>query len=89
MNEILQSVLTFLYASVSVISLIGYFPTIKDLIQGKPSANIPSYILWTFATGITLLYSYIVLPDKAFQIVSFVNFLACAVVLVLSIRIRN
>ncbi len=89
MKELLLQALIVAYASVAVISLIAYWPTIKDLYHHKkPSANITSYKLWTAASGIAFLYSLFILPDLLFRIVSGLNFFACALVLLLSINLK-
>jgi len=89
MKEILLDLLVVAYGGVGAIGLIAYWPTIKDLFHKKASANISSYGLWTFTTGITWLYSLFILPNLLFQLVSFANFAACTVVLVLSLRLRK
>lgn len=90
MKELLLWVLTIAYGGVGIIGLIAYWPTIRDLYyHKKPSANIPSYIMWTGTTAIAFLYSLFILPDLLFIIVSGINFAACALVLFLSVRLRN
>jgi len=89
MKELLLQILIIAYASVGVISLVAYWPTIKDLYHHKkPSANTISYSLWTLTTGIAFLYSMFILPDLLFRIVSGLNFGACATVLFLSVRVK-
>lgn len=78
------------YATVGIIAALGYIPTIKDLwLHKKPSANTNSYIIWTASSGITVLYSIFILPDLLFQIVSWVNFLACATILILMLVLTH
>ena len=90
MKELLLQALIIAYASVGIISTIAYWPTIKDLYHYKKcSANITSYILWTATGGIAFLYSIFILPDLLFRIVSGLSFGACALVLLLSINLRN
>jgi hypothetical protein len=87
---LLLQILTILYGICGVISIIGYFPTIKDIYKHKLlSANILSYVLWTFTTGITFLYGLFILDDLLFRIVSGMNFSACAIVLILSLALKN
>jgi len=88
MSGILLQALIVAYASVGVITIIAYWPTIKDLYHKKPSANMSSYVLWTAASGIAFLYSLFILPDLLFRIVSGLNFGASALVLLLSINLR-
>lgn len=90
MTEILLQIIVFAYASVSVIATIGYIPTIKDLwFHNKMSANISSYVIWTASTGISFLYSLFILPDLLFRIVSGLNFVFCAVILLLGLALRD
>lgn len=85
----LLKMITIAYGGVGIIGLIAYWPTIKDLyFYKKASANTSSYILWTTTSGISFLYSLFVLPDLLFRIVSGLGFIACAVVLFLSIRLK-
>ncbi len=90
MQELFLQLLRFAYGAVGLITFIAYFPTIKDLyVYKKPSANISSYILWTTTSGIALLYGLFILSDMLFISVSAVSFFACAIVLVLSIRLKR
>lgn len=89
MKEFLLNVLIIVYASVSAIGIIAYWPTIKDLYRKKPSANINSYILWTVGSGIGFLYSLFILSDLLLKIVSGLYFGANALVLLLSIKLRH
>ena len=89
MTEILLQFLIILYASVGIVATIGYLPTIKDLwFKKKKSANIKSYAIWTFCSGITFLYAIFILPDLLFKIVSGLNFISCVLILVLSISLK-
>lgn len=85
----MKEILVIAYATVSVLTIIAYWPTIKDLLSGKPSANAVSYLIWTAAFGIALLYSIFVLTDFPFRFFSFVNFLSCFIILVLDLRLKK
>lgn len=90
MKNLILEILAWSYSVSGVICALAYWPTIKDLMHHKKkSANIHSYILWTISMGIAFVYSLFVLPDLPFILVSAVNFLACAVILFLSIKIKN
>ncbi|MFH1228130.1 MAG: hypothetical protein V1701_09545 [Planctomycetota bacterium] len=90
MKPILLNLLVMAYGATGIVGFIAYWPTIKDLYyHKKPSANISSYVLWTATSGIAFLYAMFVLPDLLFIIVSGMNFAACALVLLLSIRLKN
>jgi hypothetical protein len=88
-NKSMKEILIIAYSAVSALTIIAYWPTIKDLLAGKPSANATSYLIWTVAFGITLLYSIFVLTDFLFRFVSFVSFLSCFIILVLDLRLKK
>jgi len=89
MTNLLLQILTLAYASVGIIATIGYIPTINDLaFQKKMSANISSYIAWTFCSGVTFLYCMILLSDSLLQIVNGLNFGCCALILGLSLYVK-
>ncbi len=90
MEELLLQVLKISYAGVGLVGLIWYWPTVKDLYHHKvASANIASYVIWTLCGGVAFLYSIFVLPDLLFQFVSGTGFLACAIILLLSMRLKK
>lgn len=90
MKELLLQTLVASYAIVGVIGLIAYWPTIKDLHRHKKaSANTTSFLLWTTANGITVLYSIFILPDLLFRLISGMHFLACLTILILIIKLNN
>ena len=88
MKELFLQVLAVAYAGVGVVSIVAYWPTMRDIYHHK-TANITSYFLWTGTAGISFLYSLFILPDLLFQIVSGMNFGACMVVLLLSIGLER
>ncbi|MEK6809301.1 MAG: hypothetical protein AABY40_01375 [Nanoarchaeota archaeon] len=89
MTELLLQIIILAYASAGVVSTIGYIPTIKDLWHHKKmSANISSYVIWTVSSGVTVLYSWFILPDLLFQIVSGLSFVSCALILLLGIILK-
>jgi len=89
MTGMLLQLLTGAYASVGIIATIGYAPTIKDLFHKKMSANITSYIAWTFCSGITFVYSITMFSDLLLKIVTGLNFACCAIILGLALIIKN
>lgn len=89
MKQALISLLTIAYAAAGVASAIAYWPTIKDLLSGKKSANTASYFIWTACSGIAFLYSLFVLPDFLFRIVSGISFGACAIILLLGLKLKK
>lgn len=87
--SVLTQALIVAYAGVGVLVTVGYLPTMKDLyFHRKKSANTQSYLIWTVCTAITLLYSIFILPDTLFRLVSGLNFLCCALILALCLRLR-
>lgn len=88
MEGVLLNGLRVTYAAVGILVVVGYWPTVKDLyFYKKKSANSVSYLIWSTAAGIAFLYSLFILPDLLFRIVSFISFLACLVILILSLRL--
>ena len=86
MKELFMQGLTISYALAGIICCIAYFPTIRDLyLHKKQSANITTYILWTITALITLLYSFFILHDILFRIISAANFVFCGLILYLSV----
>ena len=82
------TILSILYACMGIASLIGYLPTIKDLLHHeKPSANTSSYAIWTVTSLIAFLYSIFVVPDFLFQAVSIVNLVCCTIIFVLMLKL--
>ncbi len=88
MKENLIYILTFLYGLGGIITFVGYFPTIKDLWNKKASANIHTYLIWTITMFITSLYGFFVIKDLMFILVVNLQFLSCAFILALSLRIK-
>ena len=88
MASIFIDILTFSYLAVGIVSLMAYWPTIKDLYEKKPSANITSYFLWTITTGVSTLYSFIMLNDSLVQILTLTNSLTCTLIFLLSVRLN-
>lgn len=80
--------LTFLYGISWLISMIAYFPTIKDLMKGIPSANFYTYALWFLYYLISVLYWIFILKDWLFIVVSGFDalFLLCIVILIIRIE---
>ena len=86
--DIILTIITFLYASTGIIATIGYLPTIKDLTKKIASANIHSYIIWTFCSGIAFLYAFLIISDLLLEIVTGLNFVACAIILIMALRLK-
>ncbi len=88
MESYFITILTFLYSIGWIITFLGFFPTMKDLRQEKPSANISTYLIRTTTTLLTSLYWIFVLKDLVFIIVINLQLLACLLVLILRIRLK-
>lgn len=86
--EFILTIIAFLYASTGIIATIGYFPTIRDLMKKIASANINSYIIWTFCSLITFLYALLVISDLLLEIVTGLNFVSCAIILILALKLK-
>jgi hypothetical protein len=90
MKELFLDGLAIAYMGAGIICCIAYFPTIRDLyLNKKASANTTTYILWTITALITLHYSFFILPDILFKIISVANFICCLAVLLLSTATTN
>jgi hypothetical protein len=90
MHELFLDAIKYAYGLVGVIGFAAYLPTIKDLyLHKKPSANVHSYYLWSLGTFIAMLYSFFLLNDFLFRLVSTINFVACFVTLILIIGLSN
>ena len=86
--KLILTIIAFLYASTGIIATIGYFPTIRDLTKKVASANINSYIIWTFCSAITFLYVLLVVSDLLLEIVTGLNFASCAIILILALKLK-
>jgi uncharacterized protein with PQ loop repeat len=82
------TIIAFLYASTGIIATMGYLPTIMDLTKKTASANIHSYIIWTFCSLITFLYALLVISDLLLEIVTGLNFASCAIILILALKLK-
>ena len=89
MKEVLLQVLTLAYAFVGVVSIFAYWPTLKDLYDHKPSANIKSYLVWTMTSFVSFLYSIFLLSDWLILFIFGINFIFCVVVVLLVFRIKK
>jgi len=88
MKEYFIYILIFVYGLGGIITFIGYFPTIKDLWNKKASANVHTYLIWTITMFITSLYGFFVIKDLVFILVVNLQFLSCAFILALSLRLK-
>lgn len=88
MQENLIYILTFIYGLAGIITFLGFIPTMIDLWQAKPSANITTFLIWTLTTLSTSLYGFFVLKDLVFNIVINLQLAACVIVLILRVRLK-
>lgn len=87
MKENLIYILIFLYTIGWIVTFIGFIPTMIDLWNKKPSANIITYIVWTMTTFVTSLYGFFILENLIFNIVINLQLFACLSVLFLRVRL--
>jgi len=87
MQQTLLTILTVLYGAGGIVTFAGSLPTIRDLWNGKPSANATTYWAWGATTFITSLYGFFILDNFVFNIVINLQLLACVIVLVLRLRL--
>ena len=88
MNGLVIIILSFLYTFGGIIVAAGYFPTIKDLIKKKPSANILSYLIWAFCATTASLYAIFVVSDLLLIIVTSLNLIPILTTLILALRLK-
>ena len=81
--------LTALYGIAWVLTFLGYFPTIRDLRYGKPSANLSTYGMRTFTMLVTFLYALFINWDQLFIVVVWLQLLACVIIFVLRLRLTK
>jgi len=81
-------IITFLYSIGGIATFLGFVPTMIDLWNKKPSANVNTYIIWGITTLFTSLYGFFVLQNLIFNIVINLQLFACIVVLILRIRLK-
>lgn len=80
--------ISFLYAISGLVVAFGYFPTIKDLLKGKPSATVNSYLIWAMCALLAVIYGSLVVSDLLLTVMSGLNLFAILVVLVLTINLK-
>lgn len=88
MPEIFVTIITFLYSIGGIVTFSGFIPTMKDLWNNKPSANVHTYYIWTLTTFFTSLYAIFVVKDLVFSIVINLQLIACLIVLILALRLK-
>ena len=81
-------IITFLYSIGGLVTFAGFFPTMRDLWKGYPSANINTYIIWGLTTFVTSLYAIFVVKDLVFSLVITLQLAACIIVLILRLRLK-
>lgn len=55
MYDLFLATLKVAYGAGGIITFVGFFPTVRDLWKGKPSANVSTYVVWSTTTFLTLL----------------------------------
>jgi uncharacterized protein with PQ loop repeat len=82
-------IISSLYALAGIISVLGYIPTIKDLLKNKKSANTSSYFVWTFTSLIAFAYAFFVVKNILLEIVTAMGFFCCVSIFILSLVKTN
>ncbi len=85
----LISTIIALYWIAWIITFVWYFPTIRDLLKWKPSANLSTYGMRTGTMIVTFLYAMLVNGDIMFIIVVWLQMIACIVILILRLRLEK
>lgn len=86
--ETIITIITYLYAITGIISIIGYLPTIRDLTKNVASANLNSYVIWTFCTAIAFLYALLVISDLLLEIMIGLNLVCCIAITMLALKVK-
>lgn len=81
-------VLTAFYGLSRLLSLGGMVPTIVDLWNGKPSACLTTWALWTISDLSVMLYALFVVQDIPLTIMTSIELFADLIVLGLRWRLR-
>lgn len=88
MEQTFIYIVTFFYSIGGVVTFFGFFPTMRDLWKGKPSANVHTYVIWTVTTFFASLYAMFVVQDLVFSLVVNLQLAACFIVLALRLRLK-
>ena len=79
-----------IYIIPPMIMIIGYIPSLIDLIiYKKKTVNYFSYSLWAIANATMFYYSFMILPDFFFQIMSSIHFLSCISLIIINSFIKE
>ncbi len=78
-----------LYGLSGVISMFAYRPTIKDLLQGIPSANFRTYFLRCLYYVVSVFYGIFVIQDTLFIILSSIDALILLFISTLIIKVHH
>jgi hypothetical protein len=87
--DYLLTIISLLYAGTGIIAIVGYLPTIRDLLHKKRSANIHSYMIWTAASAITFLYAFLVISDLLLEIITGLLLALNAIIFILALRLNK
>ena len=82
----LTDILSTLYVAAGVIGNVAYVPTIRDLWQLKPAANLYSYMLWSGTSAVVFAYAAAVNCDRLFVALSALTLVLCVGVVLLEFR---
>lgn len=88
MKDYFIPLITLLYSIGGIVTFLGFVPTMIDLWNKKPSANVNTYIIWGATTFFASLYGFFVLQNLIFNIVINLQLFACIIVLILRIRLK-
>ncbi len=89
MDGTFAAALALAYGGTGIIGVVAYWPTIKDLWRGRPSANVLSYFIWVATNFISWLYGMLILKDAMFIFVSSLYLFANGLTLFLRLKIKK
>jgi hypothetical protein len=81
--------IALLYAASGIINTLGYVPTMRDLRRKIASANIYTYLIWTFSQAIAFAYASLVVDDFLLKLITGLNFVCCAIIVALAYRLQK
>jgi len=88
MYDLFIKILTIAYGIGGIITILGYIPTMTDLWNKKPSANISTYVIWTITTMVATLYGFFILNNILFNVVVTLQLIALIIILTLRIGLK-
>lgn len=84
-----ERIALWVFLTTTTIDIVAYIPLIKDLIKGKPSGNLHTWLLWTLSGLGGFVYIWVVVKDRPLLIVGGIFLALNALVVLLILRARH